>query len=247
MRKRGIVCLLLWITAIGMVFAQETDTKKINSIKRNNQYIYAEATMSTENEAYAIAEELLTTYINEYIDSKKKLSQAENVIVKDVSGKCDKIQMMRGEMYRVFVYVNKSDIIPAENVVTFVKPESANPEASVESANKHNAAGGDGNEALKLETAWQQALVDELLATSSLAGAKAVLNRLKVEYKVKRYGNYSECSNPADCFWLIIDENNLIQTVLGPGMEQRVNFRLMQYDSLKNHSGSNAIWFTLSK
>ncbi|MCD7898469.1 MAG: hypothetical protein LUH22_00915 [Bacteroides sp.] len=74
MRKRAIVFMLSWIAVVGTVFAQESDTKKINSIKRNNQYIYAEATMSTEAEAYQIAEELLTTYINEYIETKKKLS-----------------------------------------------------------------------------------------------------------------------------------------------------------------------------
>lgn len=243
MRKRAIVFMLSWIAVVGTVFAQESDTKKINSIKRNNQYIYAEATMSTEAEAYQIAEELLTTYINEYIETKKKLSQAENVIVKDVTGKCDKIQMRRGEMYRVFVYVKKSDLIPADNVVTFVKPEAVPEPSEIDEPSGEDVS----DETLKLNVAWQQAVIDELLATSSLTEVKAMLNRLKAEYKVKRYGNYDECNNPATCFWLIIDGNGSVQTVLGPGVDQRANFKTLQYDSLKNYSGSNAIWFTLSK
>ncbi|MCD7898468.1 MAG: ApaG domain-containing protein [Bacteroides sp.] len=151
--------------------------------------------------------------------------------------------MRRGEMYRVFVYVKKSDLIPADNVVTFVKPEAVPEPSEIDEPSGEDVS----DETLKLNVAWQQAVIDELLATSSLTEVKAMLNRLKAEYKVKRYGNYNECNNPATCFWLIIDGNGSVQTVLGPGVDQRANFKTLQYDSLKNYSGSNAIWFTLSK
>lgn len=251
MGKR-IVMFLLAVLTFQAGWSQQSDTKKINSIKRNKQYIYAEATMDTEDAAYQVAEELLTTYINEYIESKKKLNQAGSVIVKDITSKCDKIRMMRGDMFRVFVYVKKSDLIPAENALTLVKPEEPATEPdSLESLQEEEGETFSGeivrNENLKLNVAWQQAVVDELLTASSLTAAKALLNRLKAEYKIKRYGGYNECKNPADCFWLIADSAGIIQTVLGPGTNERTNFKTLQYDWLQNHSGSNAIWFTLSK
>lgn len=264
MRKR-ICVFLLSLAAITAVFAQQTDAKKINSIKRDDQYIYAEATMNTEEEAYQVAEELLATYINEYILSKKKLNKAERVIVKDIASKCEKIRMMRGEMSRVFVYVKKSDLIPADNALTLVKTEVQEkdtvceaPPAVVEDVPAEGFTADDlpeedlpveiiaRNENLRLNVSWQQAVVDELLGTSFLTGAKALLNRLRAEYKVKRYGSYNECKNPAACFWVIAGQDGYVQTVLGPGTERRTNFKTLQYDSLQNYSGSDAIWFTLS-
>ena len=121
--KLKTTLVLLGCIIAASISAQQSETKQINSIKRNNQYIYAEATMATESEAYQVAEELLTVYINDYVEDKKKLSKAENIIIKDIASNCDKIHMMRGEMYRVFVYVTKSDIIPADNLITMVKPE----------------------------------------------------------------------------------------------------------------------------
>lgn len=258
MEKRIIMLLLSWIVLAGVISAQQSNTKLINSIKRNNQYLYAEATMNSEQEAYQVAEELLTTYINEYIESKKKLHKAESVIVKDIASKCEKIQMMRGEMYRVFVYVKKSDIIPAENSITLIKPENVDsiadtqevPPAVIEvlppDENRplENALMG---EAPQLSEAWQQNVIDELLSSSSFTAAKALLNRLKAEYKIKRYGSYDECKNPANSFWIIANESGTLQTILGPGTNQRTNFKTLQYDSLENYSGFNAIWFTLSK
>ena len=112
-RRLLFIMLALLISAPG--FCQESDSKKINKIKRNTQYLYAEATMKDADEAYETAVELLNGYIDEYVQSKKKFNSSDNIIIKDMGKNSDKIQMQRGELTRVFVYVKKSDIIPAEN------------------------------------------------------------------------------------------------------------------------------------
>ena len=228
--KLKTTLVLLGCIIAASISAQQSETKQINSIKRNNQYIYAEATMATESEAYQVAEELLTVYINDYVEDKKKLSKAENIIIKDIASNCDKIQMMRGEMYRVFVYVKKSDIIPADNLITMVKPEvvevKPEPTIALPPAQIEELPQGEPVEVADnpVESSWQQNVINELLAASTLTSAKASLNRLKVEYKVKRYGTYDECKNPNNCFWIIADNNGMIQTILGPGT-QRTNFK----------------------
>ena len=248
--KLKTIFLLLSCILTSALYAQQSDSKKINSIKRNNAYIYEEATMATESEAYQAAEELLTMRINEYVDEKKRLSNAENIVVKDIAGNSEKLQMRRGELYRVFLYVKKSDIIPADNLITLVKADQPQPTAvEVPPAQVEEIAPSDPvNPAdTPIEASWQQNVINELLAASTLTSAKASLNRLKVEYKVKRYGDYNECKNPQNCFWIIADNNGMINTILGPGGTQRTNFKTMRYDSLDNYSGSNALWFTLSK
>lgn len=270
--------------------AQQFDSKKINSIKRNPSYLYAEATMETEEEAFNTAKEALMTYIQEYIDSKKSLSNANSVIVKDIANRCERMQMMRGDMYRVLVYVKKNDIIPAANSETIDRPNSAVVKDTIvavkadttalkqadtmavnavavddglptvnEINNKPNVFGNNSEEkeaveqnmvetAAKLEIAWQQRVIDELLEASSLTEAKAMLNRFKAEFKVKRYGSYNECKNIGESFWLIVENGGgSVKAILGPGADERTNFKTMIKDRLGNYSGYDAIWFTLAK
>lgn len=270
--------------------AQQSDSKKINSIKRNPSYLYAEATMETEEEAFNTAKEALMTYIQEYIDSKKSLSNANSVIVKDIANRCERMQMMRGDMYRVLVYVKKNDIIPAANSETIDRPNSAVVKDTIvavkadttalkqadtmavnavavddglptvnEINNKPNVFDNNSEEkeaveqnmvetAAKLEIAWQQRVIDELLEASSLTEAKAMLNRFKAEFKVKRYGSYNECKNIGESFWLIVENGGgSVKAILGPGADERTNFKTMIKDRLGNYSGYDAIWFTLAK
>lgn len=270
--------------------AQQSDSKKINSIKRNPSYLYAEATMETEEEAFNTAKEALMTYIQEYIDSKKSLSNANSVIVKDIANRCERMQMMRGDMYSVLVYVKKNDIIPAANSETIDRPNSAVVKDTIvavkadttalkqadtmavnavavddglptvnEINNKPNVFGNNSEEkeaveqnmvetAAKLEIAWQQRVIDELLEASSLTEAKAMLNRFKAEFKVKRYGSYNECKNIGESFWLIVENGGgSVKAILGPGADERTNFKTMIKDRLGNYSGYDAIWFTLAK
>lgn len=104
-------------------------------------------------------------------------------------------------------------------------------------------------ESLRLPIAWQQTVIDDLLTKTNLQDVMTLLNRMKAEYKVKRLGTYNECRNAALSFWIICENDNSMNliTVLGPGANERVNFKTMQYDSLGNYSGKNAIWFELAK
>lgn len=102
---------------------------------------------------------------------------------------------------------------------------------------------------LRLPIEWQQVAINNMLKESSLKGVMTLLSRMKAEYKVKRFGTYNECGNAALSFWIICenDSNMSLITILGPGTDSRVNFKTLQYDSLGNYSGKNAIWFELAK
>ena len=71
------------------------------------------------------------------------------------------------------------------------------------------------------------------------------MNRMRAELKLKRYGSPDTCKNPVKSFWLIFDGEEII-TILGPGTADRTNFRSLTIDNLKNYSGKDAIWFTMS-
>ena len=241
---RRIVLLLFALTLTVPGFCQESDSKKINKIKRNSQYLYAEATMKDAEEAYEAAMELLNGYIDEYVQSKKKYNSSDNIIIKDLGSSSESLQMQRGELTRVFVYVKKSDIIPAENSTLRENAgKKEDPELVAEVGEEEQL---EGDSSLKLEKAWQQALIDELFNCRTIIEAKSRLNYLRSEYKVKRVGTPDSCKDKANCYWVIGDESGNLVTVLGMGDSERVNFKTMQMDSLDNYQGLSAIWFTMS-
>ena len=96
-------------------FAQESPLKQINQIKRDNSYLYAEATMENADDALDVARELLMKQVLEYVESNPKLSQSKDVIVKNVNANSASLSMKRGPMFRIFVYVKKSDIEGVRN------------------------------------------------------------------------------------------------------------------------------------
>ena len=277
---RKILLLSTMILVLSTNVWGQSISKQINDIKRSKEYLTAEATMDTQVKAYEIAEELLAKQIGEYISEKKTLKNAPNVIVKDVAGKAEKLQMSRGTMTRVFLFVKKSDVIAADNTRVLVQPqntqldnkkeslqedcetvENSVPQKSIEmeqTVKKEDAPIStveplendrptlSGNESLRLKTAWKQTAIDELLASSSITDARAKMNRLRAELKLKRYGSPDNCKEPEKCFWIIFNENEEIITILGPGNSERTNFRSLTIDSLKNYSGLGAMWFTFA-
>lgn len=109
-------------------FAQEAPSKvppakQINNIKRTNEYVWAEATAESVPEAFEAANISLVQYISKYVEETGNLQKADLVVLKDKAAKCERIELQRGDMYKVFVYVKKEDIIPAQNVETITKAQ----------------------------------------------------------------------------------------------------------------------------
>lgn len=263
------------LTAVVPVWGQ--NTKKMNSIKRNPLYLYAEATMETASEAYEVANDLLLIEVKEYTDSKKAFRD-KDVLIRDIRGHQDSLQIRRGEMVKVFLYVKKSNILDAENI-TLVEKNSAAEKAEIPDTNKtekgtsttatetvteaepsavHEAAPAPvpvtvpaereatvENPSLKLESAWQQEVVDQLLSSASYSEARTVLSRLKAEFKIKKTGPMATCKNPEEVF-LLIGKDSVVVTVLGPGGTSRTDFKSLSKTS-DNYNGYDKIWFTFSK
>lgn len=114
----------------------------ITKVKRSpGTYVYAEATCRTEEEAKSIAEDVFLQNINEYVASQKKLRGANNIVVNNQKGLQQTVTMPRGSnMHRVFMYVKKNDIIPADNSVVLSKEEVAKTETPAPKANAKTKA-----------------------------------------------------------------------------------------------------------
>ena len=126
--KHITLLFLLFICSVS-IYAQATEEQKktINNIKKNNSYIYAEATLEDQQEAYSLAQELLFERINEYVAKQKEFSTAKETVIVNQNYVTEQIQLPRGNMFRAFLYVKKSDIIAVDNATinTFNKDASS--------------------------------------------------------------------------------------------------------------------------
>ena len=249
--------LLSSLLLLGICLAMSAQgTTKINSIKRNPLYLYAEATMETSAEAYEVASELLYVQAKEYAAGKKAFAN-KDILLRNIKTQQDSVQMRRGEMYKVFLYIKKSDVMDVDNVTLVASGENSAAPAREETpggipvvvlpeAKPAGTGSAKGDASLKLASAWQQALVDDLLAQPSLSAAKAKLGRYKAEYKVKNTGPLSTCRNLPAAF-LLVGKNGQVLTVLGPGADERTDFKTLTRTKMDKYPDTDVIWFNLAK
>lgn len=259
--------LLLIVAALSAVITSwGQNSKKMNSIKRSTQYIYAEATMENAEEAFDVANDLLLIQVKEYAESKKAFRD-KDILIRDIQEQRDSLQIHRGDMVKVFLYVKKSNILNVDNA-TYMDNTSTEEEnnenvleATTAESNTTTVTTSDkqsttetktkteikteADTSLKLESQWQQNVVDQLLSAESYSNARSILARFKAEFKVKKTGPMETCKNPSEVF-LLIGKNAAVVTVLGPGGTSRTDFKSLSKTS-DDYNGYDKVWFIFSK
>ena len=229
MRILSIVAVALFLTQ-GMAAQNTEDIKKeINNVKRSNSYIYAEATASTMEEAKAVAEEILYDEINEWVATKRKFQKKGNFVVNKVNDRCTEYNLPRGNMYRSFIFVKKSDIISVDKsevvdglssdivVITPVKSEPVYPDAVMQVYHCTNYS--------------------ELVET---------VTKMKSEGLITHYARYASLTKPEMYYLAIYDRRGSILSVLTNG-NPRINVGTGKEDSVVNYKGCGAIGFVISE
>ena len=125
MIKRLFTVVAAMTVAVGSM-AQLT-ASDITKIKKSKEYIYAESTEATEEDAANVAKAELDRQVKEYVVNSDVPEDAVAVIVKDIGQVASSISLKRGDMYRVFLYVKKKDITTSRSGVTVMKVEDVLP------------------------------------------------------------------------------------------------------------------------
>lgn len=216
-------------------FAQNTDEikKEINKIKKSSRYIYAEATSPTEEEAQAIAEEILYDEVNEWAATQRKMRNHANLLVNNKKEYWTCMSMPRGSnMFRYFIYVEKSDIIATDNT-TMIKNEAQTAQ---------DTEAKSVVQPLKMHSVPD--VVKEILTYTEYEEMASKIMEMKDSGRIKSYARYASLSNPDSCYLVIYDRQGKVVAILTPGTE-RVNVATGNPDGIKNYSGCGAIGFEI--
>ncbi|MBM6720514.1 hypothetical protein H6B13_12885 [Bacteroides gallinaceum] len=238
MKTKFCLMLLLILQTLTGSYAQQTEEQKkeINKIKKSSLYLYAETTMPDKEEAMMTAIDMLKDEAQRWVSEKKKKQETDvdwEVVMTNVTQSYNKIELPRGNMYRAFAYVKKSDVITGKNVIV---SDVKMPESEVEEI----------KEAPDPQPTEQPEAIKRLLALKMYDEVPACVETLKKEGLITEYNRYASLPNPDDYVLIIYNRAGEVEAILSEGAE-RINMRTLQADGVANYKGRGAIGVKLSK
>lgn len=235
---RMAVILAVTLFSCASILAQNTvDEKKreINAIKKNSDYIYAEATMADQQAAIDLAKEILYQNVNEWVAKQKKFASASNLITVNTNYSVEDMTLPRGNWYRAFMYVKKSDIIPAGNV------------SVMKIAQKESEMKKDVSMVPTVKSASSEDIVkNQLLECRNTGQLSTLLKNLKAEGKVSDYRKLNDLASPETYIIAIFSKEGVIRAILSEGAE-RTNLKTGRPDQISNYKGNGAIGIKIKK
>lgn len=244
---RTVLFVLIFMAGIIPINAQAISelARNINNIKRDTMYIYAEATMSDLSEAYNGARAILEMKVGDWV---RKLHPNEAVEVCIVKAKehFAQLETKRGDFYRAFVYVRKSDILPVADKsevavfdVTPIPEQSQQTVAPAIIVEKENVP-AESTPTIELTSEEQQ-----MKKVRSFYEIEPYIKVLKNQGKLNDYGKYATMQDNYYCHMFVYDKQGNILALLRKCGPVQYNLSTLKEDNVKNYKNCGAIWFRL--
>ena len=244
--KKIFLTLFLTFSLVTISNAQTVAevNKSINKVKRDTMYIYAESTTKDLNEAYTNARAILEMQVGEWVQKQHPSDGIELCIVK-AKEHFMQLDTRRGELYRAFVYVKKSDIMPVsdKSEVTVFEVAPSTRQSQVEVAPAIIVT----EEALKEEKAIVQLTSEEIQMkqVKSFYEVEPYIKGLKSKGKLNGYGKYATMPQGQDCHLFVYDKQGNISALIRKSGNLQYNLNTLKEDNVKNYKNCGAIWFQL--
>lgn len=242
--KRTIILLVFLLMNLSFCIAQDV-VKDMNKIKRDTMYIYAEATMKDLSEAYNGACAILEMKVGEWIRNQHPNEGIEICIVK-AKEHLAQLETRRGDFYRAFVYVRKTDILPvadkSEVTIFEVSPSVKRdvPEAAPAIIVEEEPVVVEKAPVLELTSEEKQ-----MKLVRSFYDVEPYIKGLKSKGRLKEYGKYATMPSDADCHLFVYDKQGNISALLRKRGGIQYNLNTLKEDDVKNYKNCGAIWFQL--
>lgn len=227
----------------GTVNAQQTDEikREINKVKKSSLYLYAETTMPDKAEALSTAMEMLEKEAQRWAGEKKRKDGAvSDLVLTNIEQISNRMELPRGNMYRAFVYIKKSDVLVSQNTkVSRLETPASGEQAGEEFRSAYEPIG-------KNVVEIQPEAVQRLLALTEFKEIEPCLLALKREGKLVEYGRYANLANPEEYILIIFSQEYKVVAVLSEG-EKRMNLKTNVPDGVANYKGCGAVGVKLVK
>lgn len=248
--------------------------KQINSIKADSKYLYAESTTKDWDQAYEDAKSLLLVEIDNWVKSQGKKNEEIKGYVARIENNFMEVKTRRGNLFRVFVYIKKKNIMTYNEDVdvtvnslnttqdessqenkkstTFEsKTEPVDDVYVVDSVNEEaNSETEISSDTLAEDTSTEASVTYTLnskeTAFVALSECSGIQGFLK-EY-ASNYAKLSTMSKQQDCYVMLFSKENVEKHFKFIATEGKVlDLDTMQYDNLDEYKGLGygGIWFVM--
>lgn len=223
----------------------QDNKQQINQIKQNSDYLNAEATDETFDDAYNVAlEELISEACNKF---------SVDIPIEKVKKTIKFIEIRRGESFRVFVYALADDL---RNIAIDTKPLESSNLLSSESASADvnenvvpDTSQGSNKEeqkqfTLTLDQSKRLESVSEIFSRmNTLSEIKSLIREYKTQGKLHDYNWVNSNVIPQDAHIVVFRGESIIAVLLNEKNSKRLNVITSQEDEISNYSKCRAIWY----
>jgi hypothetical protein len=202
--------------------------------------------MKDLNEAYSGARAILEMKVGDWVREKYPSEGTELCIVK-AKDHLVQLETRRGDFYRAFVYVKKSDILPvadkSEVTVLEVTPVThpSKPVAS-QAIIVEESTSAIVEKAPVLELTPDE---KQMKLVKSFYDVEPYIKGLKSRGILKEYGKYATMPANADCYLFVYDKQGNISALLKKSGIAQYNLNTLKEDNVKNYKNCGAIWFQI--
>lgn len=239
---RKLLHIILVLLGVLPIMANDR-TADINAIKKSPDFLSAEATMKTADEAMGVARDLLRDEIIRWTTDELKIPM-DSIEAQQLSEKADTMTTERVDMKRVLVYIDKASVEGPTSV--------SQPETAIESSGTGTLLSDSARQIIlqrfsSKKTIVRQGVIRKMMRARNFFELKDVMEPLKKSGEIIDYGKYATAKNPALCYLIVYDPAGNLVAWLGKGEEKRKNLKTGKAESIRDYRGCGAIWFTINE
>lgn len=253
-----IIVVIIALLAYGHVSYAQNEVRDMNAIKNSPNYIYATGTsMVSIEEASQNAKDLLNAEIEDWL-TKNVESDIAGYIAKSQE-QLGLIKTRRGNLFRVFAYVHKVDILPYykdETVITGsfndiseeVNMESVNTdikELAYDTTNTQTSCAEKHAEIVEELPQSKYVLNDKekgLLNIKTFIELNEFINEGRVNDDIVQVGKYSTLPENGIVYVFIHNRKGEIPACMKNENGRTLNLSTGGEDQISNYKGCGAIW-----
>lgn len=248
--------------------------KEINNIKRSGDAAYADVYQEAESESEALTEAeekskaMLQAHVIEIFAKRLGMSKKD---VQDIwaviESRCKHVVVKRGDLYRVFTYVMKSqfdpEYVPEPKPEPYPKPKPEpkpepepkpqpevkdsvvlpppipDPEPQPEKKDTVTVPAPPAPEPEPAPEVLVPDLCQKMIATKAFKPLMKFLNQQKVQ-QILMFGNAYKMQKHEKCYIVVVERaSQTIVAVLDKGDSERMNFVSKKMDHYRNYKGGN--------
>jgi len=228
------------------IHAQIDSTKiaieQINRIKLDSEhYLYAEVTMTDWMEAYNAAKALLKEQLSSWLVNQQKDDVQSYIVRSDEH--IFEIKAQRGNRYRAFVYVKKSDILAFSEERQLMTITSEEVKDKVEEEKLFQIPDEKNSMSNKPTVVSMSAMEKEMLSVTTFSDIEPFISRQQSENKVATYGKYANRPSSGIYYMFVYNRNAEIPAYLKCEDGNILNLRTGKEDTMDSYKNCGAIWF----